>query len=132
MDFKEAYQFPLEFKYGKVFTSNFKMAFDFIPSWMEKEDRKLFKVTEDVKHRLVAIVNGSDDQIKKRIKFRYENGTIYANDLHFIWVRGWGYLTGVGGLHLDDKTAFQLMDDFGNFIVERFKSAQTEYNNNSK
>lgn len=124
MDFKEAYQFPLELKYGKVFTTNFKMAFDFIPSFMEKEDRKLFRVSEEAKHKLVAIVNGSEEKIRKDIDFRYENGTIYANDLHFIWVRGWRYLTGVGGLHLDEATASQLMDDFGNFIVERFNNAK--------
>ena len=91
---------------------------------MEKEDRKLFRVSEAAKHKLVGIVNGSEEKIRKDVEFRYENGTIYANDLHFIWVRGWGYLTGTGGLHLDEATASQLTDDFGNFIVEQFNNAK--------
>jgi hypothetical protein len=34
-------------------------------------------------------------------------------------IRGWGYLTGIGGLRLDVNTAAQLQDQFGDYIVEQ-------------
>ena len=33
-------------------------------------------------------------------------------------IRGWGHLTGTGGLHLSESAAAKIQDDFGQYIVE--------------
>ena len=44
---------------------------------------------------------------------------ILASDHQFIAeLRGWGYLTGTGGLHLDNETACEIQDARGEFIAK--------------
>lgn len=34
-------------------------------------------------------------------------------------IRGWGYLTGTGGLHLSEEEAIKIQDEFGDYIIEQ-------------
>jgi hypothetical protein len=127
VDFKDVYKFPLEMiTSSKVMTSEFNMAFDFIPEFMEKEDMKLFKISKEDKKNIVRILNGEEAKINTQLSFRYENGTIFCNDLHFIWIRGWGYLTGVGGLHLKEDKAIEIQNQFAGFIIETLEKAMEQ------
>jgi len=47
----------------------------------------------------------------------YENGSIYFSGKEVLLIRGWGRLTGGGGLNLPHEVAAKLQDDFGNWIV---------------
>lgn len=42
---------------------------------------------------------------------------IYLNGNILAVVRGWGYLTGTGGLNLDPDEAAKIQDDFASFVV---------------
>ena len=40
----------------------------------------------------------------------------------FIIIRGWGGLTGVGGMTLEPEIAIQMQNDFAQFIIDKLKS----------
>ena len=42
---------------------------------------------------------------------------IYLNGDLLLVVRGWGYLTGTGGLNLGEKEAAKIQDDFAQHVV---------------
>lgn len=42
---------------------------------------------------------------------------IYLNGDLLLVVRGWGHLTGCGGLHLDEEEAAKIQDDFAQHVV---------------
>lgn len=49
---------------------------------------------------------------------------IYLNENLLLVVRGWGYLTGTGGLHLDVEEASKIQDDFAQFVVSCLRGEQ--------
>lgn len=123
LTFKDAYEFPLSlFLSTKVMTVTHNMAFDFIPSFFS--GIKSIQVSQADREKFVRIVNGADEKMETQVKFTYKDGTIYYDDLALIWIRGWGHLIGVGGMHLSPKTAERLQDEFGNFIIERITKNQ--------
>lgn len=118
--FKEAYKFPLELFHGLVFTSDHDKAFDFANRFHCANPLQL---TTESKEKIIAVINGDDRKLNIKLELSYspEDGWIYA--VHegikkqFILIRGWGMLTGIGGLNLDDETASKLQDEFANHIV---------------
>lgn len=46
---------------------------------------------------------------------------LYWEDIIIGAFRGWGYLTGPGGIHLPDEQAVKLQDDMINFVLEKLK-----------
>ena len=122
MDWKSVYKFPLELKYStKVMTPDFEMAFDFIPSFIKDIDT--LQISLEDKQKIVRILNGSDEKVKTLHNYSYKNGTIFVNDLALIWIRGWGHLTGQGGLRLKDDEAVSIQDGFANFIISALRDA---------
>jgi len=122
MDWKSVYKFPLELKYStKVMTPDFEMAFDFIPSFVK--DIETLQISLEDKQKIVRILNGSDEKVKMLHNYSYKNGTIFVNDLALIWIRGWGHLTGQGGLRLKDDEAISIQDGFANFIISTLREA---------
>lgn len=93
----------------KVFTSDNKMAFDWLGNF-----------TSDCKKKVIAIINGEQKPSHKNNFYR-DGINIYHKDLKLpiLRIRGWGYLTGVGGLHLPSEEAIKIQDDFGDYIVEQ-------------
>ena len=62
-----------------------------------------------------AILNGED----RNLVSVERNGSveIIVNGCHLI-VRGWGYLTGVGGLNMSTEEAEKVQDEFSDWIFE--------------
>lgn len=118
MDFKEVYKFPLEYKYGEVFTANFKIALDFSMNVLVK------------KHKVINILNGVTEKLNVLGTYHYEHGSVYITHegikSSLMTIRGWGYMTGQGGLGLDIDTALKIQEEFGNYIVELLNKANYE------
>ena len=122
IDWKSVYKFPLELKYStKVMTPDFEMAFDFIPSFIK--DIETLQISLEDKQKIVRILNGSDEKVKTLSNYSYKNGTIFVNELALIWIRGWGHLTGQGGLRLKEEQAIEIQDGFANFIISTLRDA---------
>ena len=75
------------------------------------------------KQQLIDVINGINSDRKFKHKFYRDGIHIYSKapelDSPILRIRGWGYLTGIGGCHLDHETATQIQDAFGDYIVEQ-------------
>jgi hypothetical protein len=115
MTFKEVYKFPLKVdEYCPIitWTADKQRAFDWcVDISLEKQQE------------LIDIINGTK-QYQFKYKFYREDIEIYSENPIFkgepvLLIRGWGYLTGVGGLHLSQEEAIKIQDEFGDYIVEQ-------------
>lgn len=97
----------------KVFTSDDKMAFDWLGNF-----------TSGCKKKVIAIINGEQKPPHKN-KFYRDGIEIYHKDLKLpiLRIRGWGYLTGPGGLHLSSEEAVKIQDEFGDYIVKQLNDS---------
>ncbi len=115
MTFKEVYKFPLKVdEYCPIitWTDNKQRAFDWCVD-----------VSPEKQQELIDMINGTK-QRQFKYKFYREGIKIYSENPIFkgkpiLLIRGWGYLTSIGGLHLDVNTAAQIQDEFGDYIVEQ-------------
>lgn len=114
MKWKEVYQLPLrKEEYGPyAFSKNGTMAITFN---FDIHDMKFME-------KFVAIVNGEKENEKTAGQWRADGVDIYCNDVPVCCVRGWGHLTGVGGLHLPIEEAIEIQDGFVNYILGRLNN----------
>jgi len=117
--FQEVY-LPLEYHYGKTFCNN-HMAFDF-PMKMLYANALI--LNPDQQQQIVKVINnvGFIPTINLPTILTYRDGIIFAydhddNEREFIILRGWGHLTGVGGLALKGTDAAKIQDDFAEYII---------------
>lgn len=119
MDFKEAFGFPIKHAIVGALGTKHNKVFDFTPSWLYPN---CYKITEDSEKKVIDILNGNSIPLKMKIDLSYMDGMVYINHdgviKEFILIRGWGHLTGSGGLNLKPEVAAKLQDDLGNYIVE--------------
>ena len=126
-DFKEVYKRPLKYVEAcpfMVLTTDDQRAFDFEwPGWPTYE--KGLGIDDKSIQVIIAKLNGDNNVIiEDYYNFTYKDGEIWAfstkakKKKHIMLIRGWGYLTGTGGLHLKNEDAAKIQDDFGQFIVE--------------
>lgn len=107
--------FPLPFtadRFGEWCVSiNQQLCFQFRPD-PEIEPAKI--------KRYVDVINGLSNTVFKH-EYNYDSsiGYVIEDGVPLISIRGWGHLTGVGGLNLPDDQAAAIQDDLGNYIVER-------------
>lgn len=121
MNFKDYYKFPLkidDYCPVKAWTSDHKMAFDFA-MWNLKPEKY---------QKLVDIVNG-DRESQANFKVFRQGCEIYLEkdgmEVLFLIIRGWGHLTGIGGLHLPEEKAIEIQNEFGDYIVSRINNVQS-------
>lgn len=115
MTFKEVYKFPLKVdEYCPIitWTANKQRAFDWCVD-----------VSSEKQQELIDMINGTKQHQFKH-KFYREGIEIYSNNPIFngkpvLMIRGWGYLTGSGSLHLPQEEAIRIQDEFGDYIVEQ-------------
>ena len=115
MMFKEVYKFPLqvdEFCDIITWTADKHRAFDWCVN-----------ISYDKKQELIDMINGTK-QHQFKYKFYREGIEIYSenpvfNEEPVLLIRGWGYLTGPGGLHLPQEEAIRIQDEFGDYIIEQ-------------
>lgn len=110
MTWQEVYKLPLrieEYAPFMVVTSDNKRAFDF-----------LFDNFDNFYEKIIETINGTPHKFDH--KFYYNNyGEILYDGNQIITIRGWGYLTGVGGLNLSDEEACKIQDEFGKYIIDK-------------
>jgi hypothetical protein len=115
MTFKDVYKFPLKVDdYCPIitWTADKQRAFDWcVDISLEKQQE------------LIDVLNGTK-QHQFKYKFYREGIEIYSENPIFkgkpvLRIRGWGYLTGSGGLHLSAEEAIKIQNDFGDYIVEQ-------------
>ena len=126
-DFKEVYKFPLhfeEFAPFMVLTTNNQRAFDFEQEAWETYEKDSHIDDKSI-HDIIAKLNVDNSIVLENYyNFSYNDGEIWAfstkakKKKHIMLIRGWGYLTGTGGLHLSESDAAKIQDDFGQYIVE--------------
>lgn len=124
LSFKDVYEFPLELHFDmKAMTPKYEMAFDFIPSFLSKTYKSM-QISTEAKEKIIRIVNGADEKLKNTFELTFEDDAIKANGLILILLRGWGHLTGAGGLGLPPDEALRLQTELGEYILERLTKCQ--------
>ena len=130
LNFKEVYEFPLEMMRAtssKIFTKSHNMAFDFPISFLKGIYPNLMEISVESRKKILDIINGDREssEMTTKLKLRYDPDTtvIYHKhegvDREFIIVRGWGHLTGVGGLNLSAEEATRIQTEFAEYIIEK-------------
>lgn len=117
MDWKDVYKFPLYMWEGfeiKVFTSDDKMAFDWCNNF-SSESKKL----------IISVING-DKKLSGESQYYRDGIVIYHKglELPILRIRGWGHLTGVGGLHLSEDEAIRIQNEFGDYIIKQLNGVE--------
>lgn len=79
------------------------------------------KVIPSEMRNTLAVLNKERETINKTASLKYENGEVLITPIQkpIITIRGWGYLTGIGGLNLSEEQALNIQDSLGKYIVER-------------
>lgn len=104
---ERVYELPLEYDgYNYAWAKNGTM------SLMFEFELK----TEDCQ-RIVDIINGDRKGIIKGLF--HDEHEFFIEDQYIFCVRGWGYLTGVGGLNLPPEKAAKIQDEFIQFILKK-------------
>lgn len=115
----------------KTFEKAFKLPFeaDSFASWIYDSQGNfcidfVSDVSPETVKRIVAVINGEEKVKRSEAKsiFNPKTGTIAMQDKNgkmkeVLRVRGWGYLTGTGGLHLLEEEAAEIQDSLGRFIA---------------
>ena len=110
MKWQDCYKLPLKVdEYCDIitWTADHQRAFD----W-------LINTHLQQKQMLVAVINGTNSVRRFKNQFYREGIYIYSKapelkDVPIFRIRGWGYLTGIGGLHLSSEEAIKIQDEFG-------------------
>lgn len=74
----------------------------------------------EILERACHVLNGVVPSKGNR-KIGCDGPEIYLNGDLFLVVRGWGYLTGVGGLNLPHDEAARIQDDFARWVAGRLR-----------
>ena len=70
--------------------------------------------------KIVNIINGTEENRFDILKFQVKDSVdFYFNGKYHFCVRGWGGLTGIGGLNLSTIEAEKVQDEFINYILSR-------------
>jgi hypothetical protein len=120
MNFKDYYPLPYKLFAGhKAMTNDHNMVFDFIPAMVMRDS---FQISPEERLEIINFLNGEVDNLDLQYDCTYKDGTIYVGEQQFIWIRGWGHLTGTGGgLGLSSEEATKIQDGLGNYLVEKLK-----------
>lgn len=111
----------------RLFEKAFKMPFkqEKYGSWVNDSDYNFcFQFELDDKEIRSEVMAALNTTYKPTMftDIYHENGLIRYKNKELILIRGWGYLTGVGGLNLPDEEAAAIQDDLADYIIERLKS----------
>lgn len=79
--------------------------------------------SDRILERVCQILNDEDTPVGAP-KIGYDNGELYLNGDPFLAIRGWGYLTGIGGLNLPEDTAASIQDQFAMWVANKITGKQ--------
>lgn len=121
MTWKDVYELPLQHLWSKCMTANNNMAFDFMNSFMKGMfTRHLVVLSTEQREDIIAMVNGDKKgTIEGVVEFIKDEGIITVDGKVLLLLRGWGYLTGTGGLNLSTDQAIEIQNSFGEYILQK-------------
>ena len=111
----------------REFEKAFKLPFKIkdMGSWcVDANDQLCFQTVDYLNKESKALLELSlkNKTIKRQdVYYDGRQGYIYVDEKPFISIRGWGYLTGTGGLNLSDDEAVKIQDDLANYLVEQLQ-----------
>lgn len=109
-NWNEVYSLPFRLMEGMswVYDDNDNFVFQFIVS------------DENLRLKILEVINGNKEVQGRTSKFIYKEGFIQAeNGSKLLLIRGWGNLTGVGGMNLSDEEACNIQDTFAQYIISK-------------
>lgn len=121
-DWTECYKLPLELDKFGIFAydvNNHKALSCF--TYAGDENDNFLPGEKERVRRIIDIINGdktSDFDPDWEIDPLHRCEILYKGVRQFL-VRGWGYLTGCGGLNLPEKLAAKMQDGFINYIIDK-------------
>ncbi|MCT3673303.1 hypothetical protein HZQ94_08905 [Elizabethkingia anophelis] len=84
---------------------------------------------EAIQKRMLDAINGNIQLENNDLVFGYKNTEVFKineENKPLITIRGWGRLTGIGGLNLSFEEASNIQDSLGEYIVEQLNKRSTE------
>jgi len=109
-------------EFEKAFSTPFRS--DRIGSWVyDSKDNFIFQFITPNQQRKLEIMKSINSDYKSDMfgSITHEKGVIKSDNDDIILIRGWGYLTGTGGLNLPDIEAIKIQDDLANYLVEKLR-----------
>ena len=83
------------------------------------DNKILFNILIDDDVLIDSIIQKINGEINIKFNAKYENQRIYINNQPTLLIRSFGYLTGIGGLHLPPQKACEIQDEFCKFCVNQ-------------
>lgn len=93
--------------YSYVWDKDSKMVLMFTSKSIDNDDRE----------KIVRKLNGNQVEGFSLSDIKYSETEYHSGGLCIMWQRGWGYLTGSGGLNLSGKEARKIQEEFAHFVV---------------
>lgn len=88
--------------------------------WCDKSTMCFNILQPKLKNRIIALLNG-EESAKSFINVEADGDYININDSPALLVRGWGRLTGCGGLRLEPSEAIKIQKDFIQWTIKQLK-----------
>lgn len=76
--------------------------------------------SDEMMNKLAGILNGAETPAAAR-DYTYNAPEILLDGKTLLVVRGWGHLTGIGGLNLDPKEAADIQDQFAHWVISKLQ-----------
>ena len=81
-------------------------------------------ISQNDRVEIIKIINGNSS---KRIYNPSKRGAeIYCDTQPLLNIRGWRYLTGIGGCNLPEKEAAKIQDEFVDFVLNKLTKKERE------
>ena len=116
----EFYKQPFrKIKYGSwVYDADNNFVFQFETRFNAKGDYEDGEL--ELQQQVLESLNSTDHKPiigKKFFANPNDGGEIWYDEIHFITIRGWGNLTGIGAHNFDAEKAAKIQDDFCDWII---------------
>lgn len=76
---------------------------------------------EKLMERVCEILNGESESVGNP-NITHADGEIYNGQDIIMCVRGYGHLTGIGGLNLSSEEALAIQDEFAHWVVTKLRN----------
>ena len=109
---------------GWVYDAKGNFIFQFEGDFDEKGNYK--EGYKELTENIVFALNDVDLKPLENLKLELKDSIeLYKDDKHFITIRGWGGLTGIGGHNFSSEKASKIQDDFIKYFL--YKVCNVKY-----
>lgn len=78
-----------------------------------------YDIKKELAEQIILAINNGKKYSSSVFTYNKEEGLIYQSILPIIMIRGWGHLTGTGGLNLSDEEAVAIQDSLAEYLVKQ-------------